>query len=122
MDANSWKTISADEYKGIFERFGGSFAVHPDVVALVASLAKRPVHYVGLPREGRFIAAVPLWGEHIVATPFALWYYRAFGLVDVGDSEVILPVVEDQLINIPFEALMSSNLHVSNIANLERDT
>lgn len=88
MDENSWKTISASEYKVIFERFGGSFAVHPDVVALVASLAKRSVRYVGLAHEGRFIAAVPLWGQHIVATTLALWQYSAFDLIDVGDSEI----------------------------------
>lgn len=121
MDENSWKTISASEYKVIFERFGGSFAVHPDVVALVASLAKRSVRYVGLAHEGRFIAAVPLWGQHIVATTLALWQYSAFDLIDVGDSEVLLPVAEDQVINMPFKARMISSLHVSNIANLERD-
>ena len=119
MDENSWKTISADEYEVIFERFGGSFAVHPDVVAVVASLAKRSVRYVGLAREGRFIAAVPLWGEHIVATTLALKHYGELSLIDVGDSEVILPVADNQLIDMPFEAQMISNLHANNIANIE---
>ena len=119
LDENSWKTISAGEYKVIFERFGGSFAVHPDVVAVVASLANRSVRYVGLAREGRFIAAVPLWGEHIVATTLALEHYGGQNLIDVGDSEVILPVAEDQTIAIPFEAQMISSLHANNIANIE---
>ena len=121
MDENSWKTISAYEYKVIFELFGGSFAVHPDVVAVAASLAKRSVRYVGLTREGRFIAAVPLWGQHIIVTKLALSHYGGFNLIDIGDSEVILPVAEDQLINIPFKASMISSLHVNNIANIERD-
>ena len=122
MDENSWKTISATEYTVIFKRFGGSFVVHPDVVAVVSTLAKRSVRYVGLAQHGRFIAAVPLWGEHIVATTVALWKYGALDLIDIGDSEVILPVAEDQLVTIPFKARMISGLHVNNIANIERDS
>jgi Mig-14 len=121
LQEDSWRTISADEYKAIFERFGGSFVVHPNVVAVIATLSKRPVRYVGLTREGQFIAAVPLWGRYIAATTLAISKYSSFNLMDVGDSEVILPVIEDQLTNIPFEARMISSVHANNIANLERD-
>src|SRR5262252_8290061 len=88
---NSWETISAEEYNLAFQRFGGSFAVHPRVVALVASLAKRPVRYAGLAHGGKLVAAVPLWGEHIVATHAALKFYDERRLLDIGESEVVLP-------------------------------
>src|SRR6516162_3111448 len=104
---DSWKTISAEEYSLAFQRFGGSFAVHPRVVALVASLAKRPVRYAGLRRSHELVAAVPLWGEHVVATGCT----EASSLLDIGDEEVVLPVAEDVLINVPFKASMISNLH-----------
>jgi hypothetical protein len=121
LTRNSWDTISPKDYDFAFERFGGSFAVHPRVVALVASLAKRPVRYAGLTRGGELVAAVPLWGEHVVATRLALKFYDASHLIDVGDSEVVLPVGEDARINIPFIAPMLSSLHENNISNLERD-
>ena len=116
-----WTTISAEDYHIAFERFGGSFAVHPRVVALVASLAKRRVRYAGLTHKGELVAAVPLWGAHIVATKLALKFYRQSHLIDVGDSEVVLPVAEDARINMPFKADMISVLHADNISNVKRE-
>ena len=121
MDLGTWKSISAEDYSYIFAQFGGSFAVHPRVVALVATLAKRPVRYMGLLYEDRFVAAVPLWGEHIIATKSALEVYEASHLIDVGDSEVVLPVSEGVKINIPFHARILSCLHSGSILNLEQD-
>lgn len=121
MASRSWKTISAEDYRLAFERFGGSFAVHPRVVALVSSLAERPVRYMGLTRGTDLIAAAPLWGEHVVATRLALETYGASRTIDVGDSEVVLPVAEGVRVDMPFEAPMLSSLHAENISNLERD-
>jgi CelD/BcsL family acetyltransferase involved in cellulose biosynthesis len=117
---SSWKTISADDYCMAFERFGGSFAVHPRVVALVASLAKRPVRYVGFIRKGELVAAVPLWGAHIAATSLALSAHRQSHLIDVGNQELVVPVADDACINIPFIADTISVLHAENISNLKR--
>jgi hypothetical protein len=116
-----WETISAEEYNLAFERLGGSFAVHPRVVTLVASLAKRSVRYAGLAHGGKLVAAVPLWGEHIVATHAALKFYDERRLLDIGESEVVLPVGEDVRINVPFKATMISSLHENNIINIERE-
>jgi hypothetical protein len=116
-----WETISAEQYRAAFGRFGGSFQVHPRVVSLVAELANRPVHYVGLSDNGELIAAVPLWGEHIVATQVALKSTRNLHLIDIGESEVVLPLAEGVRITVPFIARMISNLHEGNIINLERE-
>ena len=64
MAHNLWKTISSDEYKVLFERFGGSFVVHPDVVAVIASLSKRSVRYVGLIRDGHLLPQFRLGTLH----------------------------------------------------------
>ncbi len=117
----SWRTIPAKDYHLAFERFGGSFAVHPRVVALVAGLAKRPVRYAGLIRRGELVAAVPLWGEHIAATKLALEFYQESHLIDIGDSEVVIPVDENVRIALPYMAEMISNLHSTNISNVDRE-
>jgi Mig-14 len=114
-----WTTISAEEYQGAFARFGGSFAVHPRVVALVASLAKRPVRYAGLAHQGELVAAVPLWGRHVVASKPALKFYGQSHLIDVGHSEVVLPIAENARVNVPFRVKRLSCLHVDNITNIE---
>jgi hypothetical protein len=121
LASRSWRTISAQDYQIAFERFGGSFAVHPRVVALVCSLADRPAHYVGLACGTDILAAAPLWGEQIVATRSALETCGASRLIDVGDAEVVLPIAGDIRIELPFAASMLSSLHVDNIADLERD-
>jgi CelD/BcsL family acetyltransferase involved in cellulose biosynthesis len=117
---SAWTTISAEDYYIAFERFGGSFAVHPRVVALVASLAKRPVRYAGFIRKGELVAAVPLWGTYIAATGLALSAHRQSHLIDVGDQELVLPVAENAYINMPFIADTISVLHAGNISNLKR--
>jgi CelD/BcsL family acetyltransferase involved in cellulose biosynthesis len=121
LNPDPWTTISADEYRVAFERFGGSFVVHPRVIALVASLAEHPVRYAGLTRKGELVAAVPLWGEHIAATRLALNYYRLSHLIDVGTAEVVLPVAEDAHVNMPFIAEHISALHADNISNLKHE-
>jgi ubiquinone/menaquinone biosynthesis C-methylase UbiE len=121
MNSGLWTRISAIEYSLIFERFGGSFPVHPRVVILLGELARRPVRYMGLLRNGSFVAAVPLWGRHIVATASALAAYDASHLMDLGESEIVLPISHDVSTHIPFEANMVSNLHRDNIHNLEPD-
>lgn len=119
LGRDAWRTISPEDYRFAFERFGGSFAVHPRVVALVATLAGRPVRYAGLTRKGELLAAVPLWGDHILATKLALEFHGAEHLIDVGDSEVVLPVAENVWVNIPFKANMVSSLHADTIVNVE---
>lgn len=122
LTRSAWRTISPADYQFAFERFGGSFAVHPRVVSLLASLARRPVCYAGMMRRGELVAALPLWGEHIVGAKLALEFYGASHLIDVGNSEVVLPVAENASIDMPFKANLISTLHADNIANVERET
>jgi hypothetical protein len=122
LTSPSWRTISAQDYQFAFERFGGSFAVHPRVVDLVCALADRPARYMGLECGTKIVAAAPLWGERVLATRQALEAYDASFLIDVGDAEVVLPVASDVRIELPFEASPLSSLHVDNIVNLERDS
>jgi hypothetical protein len=122
LTSRSWRTISAQDYQFAFERFGGSFAVHPRVVDLVCALADRPARYMGLAHGGKIVAAAPLWGERVLATRRTLDAYDASSLIDVGDAEVVLPVARDIRVEMPFEASTLSDLHAANIVNLTRDS
>jgi hypothetical protein len=122
LTRGAWKAISAAEYAILFDRFGGSFAVHPRVVSLVGALARRDVRYVGLERKHEWIAAVPLWGEHVVATQLALTENGCSELIDVGDSEIVLPLARDAKIELPFKADLVSPLQAEQIVNLDRES
>jgi Mig-14 len=117
-----WETTTAADYAAAFDKFGGSFATHPRVVSLIEKLAERPVRYRGIFDRGELVAAVPLWGAHIVATTRALRYYRASHLIDVGDAEVVLPVSTHANVKVPFEGNLISPLHAENVTNSRRDT
>ncbi|MBY6241350.1 GNAT family N-acetyltransferase [Methylosinus sp. Sm6] len=121
LTRGAWRAISASEYKVIFDRFGGSFGVHPRVVSLLGALASRDVRYVAYEHKGEWIAAVPLWGEHVVATHLALIDYGCPHLIDIGDSEIVLPLAPCCRIELPFKADLVSPLHAEQIANLGRE-
>lgn len=116
-----WKDIASQDYARAFEELGGSFSVHPRVVALISALVGLPVRYVGLDQGGRLVAALPLWGEHVVGTRAALEFHRAASLMDFGEPEVVLPIARDARIRAPFIADMLSDLHADNIEGLQRE-
>ena len=117
-----WQSISAAEYAGVYARFGGSFAVHPRVVATIESLRGLPVRYLGYERDGDWLAALPVWGHHVVGTKAALKRYQARHLIDTGDAEVILPIADHARVSLPFRADFLSALHADHIVNLRRES
>lgn len=116
----AWEDISAHQYADAFERFGGSFAVHPRVVGLIAELSGLAVRYVGYAPDGALQAALPLWGEFVVATPAAQSFYRCVDLLDTGESEILLPIAPKAAIPMPFVADMISPLHSNQIKGLRK--
>ena len=60
-----WREIGAADYAAAWQRFGGSVATHPEVVARLAGLAGISVRYLGWERGGELLAAIPTWGRHI---------------------------------------------------------
>jgi len=112
-----WAPISAECYQETFNRYGGSLAVHPNVVHLVEGLGRRPARYMGVEKDGTIVAAVPLWGEHILATRPALDHYGQGSMFDIGNHEIVLPMSYNA-ISVPFTANNLSPLHEGVIANL----
>lgn len=115
-----WRTISESSYRSAFDRFGGSFKVHPDVIALAEKLSRRRVRYLGFSRWGKLHAAVPLWDSHIASTNSALRYIGHPDLLDVGDEEVILPIAQSARIALPFQSDLLSDLQAASITNATR--
>jgi hypothetical protein len=119
MARSGWRAISSEDYGSYFERFGGSFHVHPTVTKLLEKLSGRRIEYKAFFRDSAALAAVPLWGRYIVATNHAFSAYDHHGLIDVGMTEVVLPVDETALIHAPFVVEQLSAVHAKNFANLK---
>lgn len=90
-----WQVIDAAAYAQAWQRFGGSVATHPLVVAQLAELAQIPVRYLGWPRQGEIKAAVPVWGRHLALSKDVLKRHGKKGLFDLGNAEIILPAADD---------------------------
>ena len=74
-----------------------------------------------LEQGGEPVAALPLWGRHVVGTPAALEFRGAHLLMDFGEPEVVLPIAPGARIRLPFIADMLSDLHEDMIERLERE-
>jgi len=118
MRKGLWRPITSSQYALAFQQFGGSFAVHPDVVSLVSDFAARPVDYRGLFHGPDLVAALPLWGRHVVGAAWTLARYRVADQFDGGDPELILPIAPDVQIHLPCCARYISPLQQPRITNL----
>lgn len=57
-----WHEVDAAAYAQAWQRFGGSVATHPLVVAQLADLAEIPVRYLAWEAQGELKAVIPTWG------------------------------------------------------------
>ncbi|MDR2307600.1 MAG: antimicrobial resistance protein Mig-14 [Paucimonas sp.] len=90
-----WQEIDATAYAEAWQRFGGSVATHPLVVAQLAELAQIPVRYLGWLQAGELKAALPTWGRHLALSKDVLKRQGKKGLFDLGNAEIILPAAAD---------------------------
>ncbi|MDZ5604224.1 GNAT family N-acetyltransferase [Pseudomonas sp. RP23018S] len=86
-----WTPIDADAYAQAWQRFGGSVATYPQVVAQLAELAEIPVRYLGWCENGELKAAIPTWGRYLALSKDMLKRHGKKGLFDLGNAEIILP-------------------------------
>ncbi len=90
-----WSVIDASTYEQTWNRFGGSVATHPLVVAQLAAMADIPVRYLAWERGGEIKAALPAWGRHLALSKDVLKRQGKKGLFDLGNAEIILPATAD---------------------------
>lgn len=115
---SGWTPIDAADYAAAWQRFGGSVATHPDVVARLAGLARIPVRYLGWFDAGELRAAVPTWGRHLALSKDVLKLEGKRGLFDLGNAEIIVPAAQDVQIRLRHRARYVSQLNANNIASL----
>ncbi|MDR1063231.1 MAG: antimicrobial resistance protein Mig-14 [Azoarcus sp.] len=88
-----WTEIAAADYTDVWQRCGGSVATHPAFVERLSGLADIPMRYLGWRRDDAFVAAIPVWGRHLALSKAALKARGKKAIFDLGNAEVILPVV-----------------------------
>ncbi|MGZ0704002.1 antimicrobial resistance protein Mig-14 [Pseudomonas piscis] len=90
-----WSVIDASTYADAWQRFGGSVATHPLVVAQLADMAQIPVRYLAWERDGQVQAAIATWGRDLALSKDVLKRAGKKGLFDIGNAELILPAAAD---------------------------
>lgn len=117
-----WIPVDAAEYREVYNRLGGSLAVHPDAVAILAEIRDVPVDYRVLKADGRTVAALPLWPEGIVGANATLKACGCEDIMDLGDGELILPLdaswALQQPMTVPGGAGMLSEVHQGELTGL----
>lgn len=113
-----WTAVDAGAYAEIWQRYGGSVATHPQVVARLSELAGIPVRYLGWYEGDQPLAAIPTWGRHLALSKEVLKRRGKRALFDLGNAEVILPVAPQAHIVLRHRARYLSDLHRNRILNL----
>jgi Mig-14 len=115
-------TISRDNYAEIFNSYSGSFACHPETVRLLSSLANIYVDYIALMEDktGIILGALPRWGGFVAVTHAALQARNARSFLDIGDSEVMLPLAVGSSIHLPLKASFISEITARRVTNARK--
>ena len=66
-----WRVIDAPAYADAWQRFGGSVATHPLVLAQLAEMADIPVRYLGWYQSDELKAAIPTWERYLALSKAA---------------------------------------------------
>lgn len=113
-----WTPIDAATYARVWQRYGGSVATHPQVVARLSELAGFPVRYLGWYEGDRLLAALPAWGRHLALSQEVLKRCGQRGLFDLGSAEIILPIAPQTRIVLRHRGRYLSGLHRDRISGL----
>jgi len=113
-----WSEIDAAAYADAWQRFGGSVASHPQVIARLAELAQIPVRYLGWIEQGELKGAIATWGRHLALAKEVLKREGKRQLFDLGNAEIILPVAADAQVRLRHRARYLSELNLGRVQGL----
>jgi len=113
-----WSQIDQAAYAQAWQRFGGSFATHPDVVERLSAFVGIKLHYLGWIVDGEVVAAVACWGKHAALSKEVLKREGKRGLLDMGNAEVILPIAPDLVVPVRQRMAYVSQLNAGQISTL----
>ncbi|HWH85567.1 MAG TPA: GNAT family N-acetyltransferase [Pseudomonas sp.] len=114
-----WSEIDQATYAQAWQRFGGSFATHPEVVARLSIFVGIKLHYLGWVVDGEVVAAVACWGRHAALSKEVLKREGKRGLLDMGNAELILPIAPDVLVPVRQRMAYVSQLNAGQISTLK---
>lgn len=120
-DAVTLQRISFEQYQSAFEKFGGSFPAHPEVLLALDELANVPMSYFGYFRDDEVIGAVPISSNFVMSNGRALRLLGKKHILDIGQSEVVLPLDRNVRVKIPGRGLFISELTAKKATNAEID-
>ncbi|MGF0242242.1 GNAT family N-acetyltransferase [Rhodococcus sp. IEGM1300] len=113
-----WVDIDRDTYAQAWQRFGGSFATHPQVVERLSTFVQIELRYLGWVVNGEVVAAVPCWGSHVALSKQVLKREGKRGLLDMGNAEIILPVAAQAIVPLRQRVSYVSELNAGRISTL----
>ena len=93
---------------------------HPDVVAQLSVLADIEPRYLAWFHENRAVAAIATWGRYLALSRQALKRHGKKDTFDLGNAEVILPVVPETKLPVRFSMRYVSELNAEAISTLKR--
>ena len=113
-----WTEIDRDAYAGAWQRFGGSFATHPEVVERLSAFVAIELRYLGWIVGGEVLAAIPCWGRHVALSKEVLKREGKRGLLDMGNAEIILPIAPEVQVPVRQRMAYVSELNKTQISTL----
>ena len=113
-----WTEIDRHAYEQAWQRFGGSFATHPEVVERLSTFVDIELRYLGWVVDGDVVAAIPCWGRHVALSKEVLKREGKRGLLDMGNAEIILPVAAHSVVPVRQRMAYVSELNAGRINTL----
>ncbi|MEO6993566.1 MAG: GNAT family N-acetyltransferase [Lacunisphaera sp.] len=104
LRAANTELIGAEDYSSHYERWGGSFINHPEVLRYFAETHHVTPAFRGYFRAGRCIGAVATWGSFVAGDRSALHAFQLEDRDDFGYPLVYLPIDPQYACTVRFKA------------------
>lgn len=109
--------IDFEKYNFLFSKYGGSFSCHPRVLQIISKLSNIKILYHGIMIENELVGGFPVYNNWICSSEEMLKSCDLLKYIDIGQSDLILPINSISKINLEFKAswLSSNNTTIDNM-------
>jgi len=114
---STWKVIDMDAYHWAYDRWGGSFITHPDVIALLSAQLEKDIVLFGAVHTEQLVGAVATY-QGWVLSHRSVDPYK----IDLGKCEIILPLNPLLRFHLPWKFVDLSALHAQQIQDTHQMT
>ncbi|MGR9073552.1 MAG: GNAT family N-acetyltransferase [Gammaproteobacteria bacterium] len=114
-----WVEVDAKVYQEAYRTYGGSIATHPVFLEALSGVVGISTVFLAKYENGKLLGAIPVWGAYLAGSKTVLKKAGVRGAVDLGNSEVILPLSKCHEFDIGYIGEYLSSVHKSNITNLK---